>query len=340
MFKIYLPTVAESISDLTNTYKILTLLQEKNWNVGMMLVIFGGEKSLIGRAKIKQFKNFEKLTKETGRLPVIIMVSNLPLTDLDFYHLPEKSVHHIKLAIDFASELPGKKGKAVVTFHLNTLLTPKEWENAGNSPEKRYKTFQNQFRKKVFPAIKEIADYASSKQIELKVETTPVPEFGDMVNNPALNKLGNPYPLYSGRGFSELRKLGIGIALDFSHTFTLYKAADLLEKDSERFFEIYKGLFPFDIKKIKGKPFLQEVGALRKGDIVHLNDSVGIFNSGHNQFHKEGVALGEGEIKEMPDLIRALVALDVRVVFEINEADYKRRVNLEKSIKYFFKYAN
>ena len=332
---IYLPAAAESFDDLKLTFNLLSSF-EKRYETGIMLIIRGGEKGLKGRAKESQFKNFERLTKEAGELPVIVMVSNLPLTDLDFYHLPEKSVRHIKLAVDFASELPGKKGKAIATFHLNTLLTPEEWKNAGNNAEQRYKIFQNQFIKRVFPVLKKAADYAGSKRTELKVETTPVPEFGDMVNNSELNQLGNPYPIYSGRGFSEIRRLGIGIALDFSHTFTLYKASAFLEKNNERFFEIYKGLFPSDIKKIKGKSFRQEIAALQKGDAVHLNDSIGLFDPDRNQFHKEGVALGEGEIEGLPDLLRALAASDVRIVFEINESDHKRRINLKRSIDYFW----
>lgn len=331
---IYLPATAESWNDLEKTFELLRLFQDK-YETGVMLLIRGGKNGLIGRAKELQFKNFSKLIKKAGKLPVIVMVSNFPLSDLDFYHLPEQSVHYIKSAIDFASELPGKKGDAVITFHLNTLLTPKEWNSFGSNSTQKYKAFQNSFKKKIIPNLKKVADYAASKKVELKAETAPVPEFGD-IGNAELNTLGNPYPIYSGRGFAELRKLGLGIVLDLSHTSTLYRAVSSSEKKDEKFHELYKGLFPADIKKIKGKDLRQEIRSLRKGDVVHLNDSAGLFNPDHNQFHKEGVALGEGEIEDMPDLLRALVALDVRIVFEINESDYKRRRNLKSSIDYFF----
>jgi hypothetical protein len=195
----------------------------------------------------------------------------------------------------------------------------------------------NQFRDKVLPVLEDAGQYARSRNVSLKIETTPVPEFGDSAN-PDLNSLGNPYPLYSRRGVRELRERGFGIVLDLCHTHTLFAASRRIA-DGLATCDDFKGLFPADLEYLGSATVLDEVKALEPGDMVHLNDSRGLFNAGTGELHEEGVCLGDGEIEDLPEIIRELVSRNLPTVFEIHEADYSLRPNLRRSIEYFLKHA-
>ncbi|OHA09037.1 MAG: hypothetical protein A3A44_00565 [Candidatus Sungbacteria bacterium RIFCSPLOWO2_01_FULL_60_25] len=322
------------MEDLETSLGFVSLLNSGRGKVGLMLVIRGGKRGLRGEAKERQYAHIAALAERHGALPMIVMVSNLPLADLDFYHAPEQSVEHVRSAIDFAAGLPGRSG-TIVTFHLNTLLTPAEWRAAGASPEDRFVFFQNYFARAITPALEEVARYAAAKRIPVKVETTPVPEFGDRPRDGTLRELGNPYPLYSGRGFWELRDIGLGIALDLSHTRTLYRAASLNWGERPECHEIYKGVFPEDLERLCGKGLRDEVMALAPGDVVHLNDGRGLFDPTRSVGHEEGVPLGQGDIENLPELIRGMMTRELHVVFEINETDYAARPHLKRSIDFF-----
>ena len=336
MVRIYVPTVAKFKDDLEGSYTFCEELKDKGYDAGLMLLIFGGRKGLEGEDKEKNYNNFKELTDRVGELPVIVMASNMPLEDLDFYHKPSDSVAHIKAAVDFTRDLPNAKDR-VLSFHLNTLLNADEWDQAGKTSEEKYSFFTQKFNEVVWPALKEVADYAKQQNIELKVETTPAPEFGDCDDEK--NKLGNPYPLFSGRGFEEVRNCGLGIVLDLCHTFTFYRCVPLLSELGNKFYDTYKGVAPEDIAKIQGQNLMQDLNALNKGDIIHLNDSKDLFMPKNNLFHKEGVALGEGEINNLPELIKKAIEKDLRIVFEVNETDFKNRPNLRKSLDYFMRNA-
>jgi len=330
----YVPAFAERKQDVEASWDFVSLLKDDQCAIGLMLVIRGGMSGLSGDAKKRQYEHFASLTKREGEMPVIVMVSNFPLGDLDFYHVPEKSAEHIRRAIDFAAGLPRRAG-AIVTFHLNSLLTPEEWQGAGTTPESRFIFFEEYFTRVVAPSLAEVAAYAGAKRIPVKVETTPVPEFGDRAREAALQRLGNPYPLYSGRGFGRLRRLGLGIALDLCHTSTLYRAASLDWQRNPAFYEIYKGIFPEDLGRLRAKGLTDEVSALAEGDVVHLNDGRGLFDPARGVAHEEGVPLGEGDIGNLPELMRSMTSKELHVVFEINETDYGTRPNLKRSIDFF-----
>lgn len=333
MSHVYLPVNLTSRANIDETLGYLRKLQNEGLETGLMCLIIGGQKALIGENKKLQHENFKKIKKN---LPVIVMTSFMPLTDLDFYHLPNQSIKHIKLAVDFVSDLKSKD--PIVTFHLNTLMTEVEWQQAGLKPADKLKYWNNQFEKIVWPALKTANDYAEEQGVELKVETTPVPESGDLPDT-TLNTLGNPFPLYSGRGIPEVRNSGLGIVLDLCHTYTLYKAAKIIQKDNSKY-DVYKGLFPSDINKLIDKNLMQEVEALAGGDIVHLNDSRGIFDSSIESLHEEGIAPGAGEIENLSQIIKTLIDKKIKLVFEIHDANYTKgsRPNLEKSIQYLLKF--
>ncbi len=333
---VYVPAVAKFADDLDTSYGFLKDFQDRGFNTGLMLVVLGGKASLEGELRDKQYGNFKDLTTRVGDLPVIVMASNRPLEDLDFYHDPVGSVEHIKSAVDFARGLPGALDH-VVTFHLNSLLKPEEWSAAGATVEERYGYFGKKFEEEILPALKEVADYAASKGVKLQIETCPVPEFGDCDDKDTeggipINQLGNPFPLFSGRGANQVREAGLGVALDLCHTHTLYRAAQ--EKaGAEGFFETYRGLSPEDVEVLAAGNLRDEVSNLKDGEVVHLNDSRGLFVPGESM-HEEGIALGEGEISGLEEIIPELFNRDLRVVFEIHESDFANRPNLRTSIDY------
>lgn len=336
---IYIPTVAEFDQDLRTSRELARPFQTKGIANGLMLVIRGGEQGLTGETRQKQYENFSRLTNQEGPLPVIVMVSNLPIEELDFYHSPGQSVKHISKAIDFANELPGRQEYPIVTFHLNSLLNTNEWLSVGHTSEARFDFFRKKLSEDIIPAIKVVASYAKEKEVELKVETTPVPEFGDRAET-SLNSLGNPYPLYSQRGIPELREAGLGIVLDLCHAYTLFKACSFADSKPEtQFYETYKGIFPKDVEMLKGRDILEEVKALKTADVIHFNDSLDIFDPETDTLHKEGVTLGEGEIKSLPEIIKTAMAQGNKIVFEINETDFVARPNTKKSIAYFLNHA-
>lgn len=289
----YLPINAVSLQNIEETLRFLEPLENRGLKTGLMFLILGGQKALENESKKIQYENFKQAVAGKQSVPVIVMASCLPLSDLDFYHKTEQSIQHIKKAVDFANEVPNREENPIVTFHLNTLLAPEEFDESED--------YEKIFEEQILPALGELAEYAKSRNVSLKIETTPVPEFGDL-SDKSLNTLINPYPVYS-KCFPKIRNAGIGIVLDLCHTFILLKKLALPQN------------------------LMDEINALEPGDIIHLNDSQG---------HQEGVALGEGEIENLPEIIKVAAKRDHKFVFEINDRAYDKgtRPNLEKSINY------
>lgn len=336
MPRLYLPARGHDAKDLTGTLELLRLFKAKEDALGLMLVSANGMKDFEGTPAAEHRSNLERAAKELGRLNFVVMAPNR-VADLDFHHLPEKSLASLKTVVDFAGRLPRTGDGPVVSFHLNTLFTAQEWSNAGEGPDEKLEFFSAIFREQVLPVLEAAAQYGRSSGVALKIETTPVPEFGDLPDAD-LNSLGNPFPLYSQRCESELRQLGFGIVMDLCHSHTLLAAARMID-GGKAGCDDYKGLFPADVRYLARTTLLEEVKALKPGDMVHLNDSRGLFNAPPGTLHEEGVALGDGEIPDMPAIIRELLAKDLPIIFEINEADYVRRPNLRRSIDYFLEHA-
>lgn len=330
----YLPTSAYDINDIKRSLKLLRPFSKIGEKAGLMLFIKDGIEGIRGEKKDVQYNNLDKIIMKNNDLSFIVMASNKK-EDLDFYHKPEFSVKHIKEAIDFASEIPGTKKNNIVTFHLNTLFNNEEWKKSGKTPEQKLNFWIKSFKRKVWPNIRKLSKYARNKKIKIKVESTPIPEFGDSKDK-SLNSLGNPYPLYSGRGFKEIRDFGAGIVLDLCHTYTLFKAASLFRKKrNDEFFDVYKGLFPYDLRNLNNSSIIKEVNFLDDGDLIHISDSMGLFDPKIKEYHQEGIVLGKGEIKEIPKIIKKIKNKKLGIVFEINEDDFEKRSNTIKSINYF-----
>lgn len=337
MPKLYLPTLGYDAKDLSGAIELLPLLKAKEGALGLMLVSRNGVRDFQGEKAAEQCSNLERAAKELGRLNFVVMASSR-VGEFDFHHLPDKSLANLRAVVDFAGRLPAADEGPVVSFHLNTLFTAQEWSRAGEDPGKKLEFFSAIFRDQVLPALDIAAQYGRSRGVALKIETTPVPEFGDLADA-ELNSLGNPFPLYSRRCASELRECGFGIVMDLCHSHTLFAAAARIKEGSAGY-DDYKGLFPADVEYLARATLLREVKALASGDMVHLNDSRGLFNAPKGALHEEGVALGEGEIQDLPAIIRELLSKNLPIIFEINEADYVRRPNLRRSIEYFLKHAS
>ncbi len=294
MTQIFLPINAMSLTNIEETIGFFEPLKNRGLKTGLMFLILGGQKALEGESKNIQHQNFQTATIKTGPLPVIVMTSCLPLSDLDFYHKTAESIQHIKKAVDFAKEIPNTEENPMVTFHLNTLLAPEEFDESAD--------YEKIFDEQILPALRGLSEYAKTKNISLKIETTPIPEFGDL-DDPSLNTLINPYPMYS-KYFPKIKSAGIGIVLDICHTAILLKELRLPQTLAD------------------------EINMLERGDIIHLAD---------NKAHQEGIALGDGEIENLPGIIKTVVKKNYKIVFEINDQDYDKgsRPNLEKTINYF-----
>ncbi len=336
MPRLYLPARGHDAKDLTVTLELLRLFKAKEDALGLMLVSRNGMEDFKEKMASERYSNLERAAKGFGRLNFVVMAPNR-VAELDFHHLPDKSLANLKTVVDYARRLPETGDRPIVSFHLNTLFTAQEWSKAGQGPDKKLEFFSAIFREQVLPVLEVAAQYGRSSDVALKIETTPVPEFGDLPDV-SLNSLGNPFPLYSQRCASELRKLGFGIVMDLCHSHTLFAAARMI-KGGKAGYDDYKGLFPADVDYLARTTLLGEVTALKPGDMVHLNDSRGLFNAPQGALHEEGVALGDGEIRDMPAIIREMLAKDLPIIFEINEADYGRRPNLRRSIDYFLEHA-
>lgn len=336
----YIPTNLNSISDVYVSWDYLKLLINYSDQIGMMFVSMTGWEGFTGKQRELQYENYLRITQECGPILSIVMTPNLPWEKTDWYHNPDEAFSRLRLAVDFASTLPNIQTKPFVSFHLNTLFTADQWNELGQTTLEKYERAQEIFLKFVIPSLIQAVNYADKKDVRLFVETTPIPEFGDR-KEAELYTLSNPYPLHSRRGIPELRNAGFGIALDLCHTFTLFKIMNFFPSYKETLFDHYRGFFSQDFAQLSGKTLFDEVRALQKGDIIHLNDSQGYFCYNKGIFHDEGVTLGEGEISYLPSIVNEIFSKkDLHVVFEINEEDYVKRPNLKKSIEYLISHVD
>lgn len=338
MALVMVPINAFDAADVQRSLACTEPLRRKGFAIGVMLVPVRGWDGFVGALRAAQLDAFYTTIKANSVHSAIVMAPNLPWCGADWFHDPDTANTRMRTAIDFAAALSSSVGAPCVTFHLNTLLSRSEWEGMGPNFEVRERACNLVFHSTTLPALSSLAAYARMRGVRSYVETTPVPEFGDRPE-PELNTLVNPFPLYAGRGFDDVRNAGLGIVLDYCHTQTLYAVAAQFPVLGERFFDYYPGLFPNDIERLRGGSLLDEVRALCDGDIVHCNDGRGYYNPERGQLHEEGVALGAGDIPNLPTLIAMTLRKEVPIVFEINERDYASRPALTASIAYFIAHA-
>lgn len=222
--EIYLPSVALFPDDLRSRVEMLKPAREAGFKTGLMLLIRGPQ-DLETEAVEKQLANLNQLTSREEPY-IFVMHSNMPLSGpkrFNFLNNPDWSEEYVRKSIDFQASIPERfipPSGRMVTFHLNTLVRPKDWVND-------YHYWEVIFVK-VLLRIKRLIEYASTKKTALALETTPIPEFGDiprdrkhqLANGTYWSDLGNPWPLFPWNSeISKLREIGLHMKIDFSHSF-------------------------------------------------------------------------------------------------------------------------
>ena len=326
--QVFVPTVAKFSDDIRRSWCIQEPLVQAGYQPGLMLVILKGLQGVTADAEV-QIENLKGMKEEYGDRPVVVMLSNIPLDQMDWLHNTEFAAGHVKAGVDFAKALPIGK-RRIVTFHLNSLVKEKDFLAQSAAQ------WRELFKSRIAPWLKNAAQYAASHNVELEVETVPVPEYGDWLESKDFSYLGhhvrhlrNPFYLTSSWGFQELRQLGYGICLDLCHTHTIYKTA--------RQANSYGIIFDEDKKVLAAKGLGDDVATLQLSDLVHLNDGRGLFTRDGSVF-EEGVALGQGDIDNLAAIIGQLNERGIPFVIEVDEhGDFKNRPGTQASIEYLVK---
>ena len=329
---IYIPTLPTE--DYQN--KIAIKLQEKlianNYSPGLMLVILGGKKGLENsNVHYSNLKKFDSVIKDWR---FVTLLSCFPCRDLDLLNEPALGLAHIKDGIDYTANIPFDVEKEL-TFHLGSLVTSDEFLSRDK------KGWHKLFYDVVVPVLKKAVDYSKDKGVKLKVESTPVPEFGDVPDADLrtyqgikLNELRNPFYITRLWGFEQIKELGLGICLDICHNRTIYEVAryDIEKKESSNGI-----LFSEDVNQLSNASLLEDVAFLDSLDLIHLNDGRGIYSNIKKTTFEEGVTLGEGEIVEHDQIISLIEVKKIPFVLEINETDFRTKSNTKQSIDYLLK---
>lgn len=326
--QVFVPTVAEFPEDIATSLEIQKPLVDAGYSPGLMLVIRGG----IGGVTLdsiveKQYANLEKVAGQYKNSHIITMLSVLPFEGLDFLHNPFDATEHVKKGVDFTRNLPIGSRK-LLTFHSASVVGPNEFQSKSKNE------WESKFNKVVSPRLKEIATYARDKGVEAKIETAAIPFAGDLpdvydeYNGIRFIDLRSPFYFTAHWGFNLIYKSGLGICLDLCHNETVYKAAK--KGDPDCF------LHKEDKVALGNKTVFNDLMALKQTDLVHLNDGKGLYSpSVEGSCHKEGLALGEGDIDDLDKMITYMNERKIPFVFEINETDFDNRPNTKKSIEYF-----
>lgn len=324
--QIFIPTDAAFLEDVRFSLSIQSKLSEVGYVRGLMLVIKNGRQGLEGRARDSQYRHLKQFGKEYGSAPIVTMLSNTPVEQMEFCRDQATAVDHIMLGIEFASALP-LGGRKIVTFHLSYFVDEKTF--LGTTEEK----WAEIFRETIVPALHKIASYANTLGVEVKIETVPVPDWGDLPEEDErkyggikLRDLRNPFYLTSVRGFEWVRQCGLGLCLDVCHNSTIFAVAS--GGDPEKL------LFASDRAILKRKSILDDVNELESSDIVHLSDRSGIYSQKARSHFTEGVSLGLGEIAELEQLVESLDERAIPFVLEVNDSDFGVRDETQKSIRY------
>ena len=337
--QIFIPGVARYADDVATSLSIQEPLVKAGYSPGLMLVTLGGRKGVTDEGIVKtSYENLRALAGQYGFAPIVVMLSNTPIGEIDFWNNTEAAAEHVERGVDFANGLP-LDGRRTVTFHLNSLVSEKEFRSRDAG------SWRNEYHRVIQPALKEVARYAFDRGVGVKVETVPVSEFGDIEDNDErtyrgmrLNQLRNPFYLTKHWGFEQLDSIGVGVCLDVCHSRTLRHHA----RNGEPIGVLHEA----DLEALINGDLIDDVRALAmltQAPLVHLNDGDGIYSRDKDgkttSVFREGVVLGQGDIGNLREIVDFLDRAGIPYVLEINEKreELKTRPNTRASIAYLLK---
>src|SRR3989344_1363280 len=332
--QVFIPTVPKcGRKDVDGSWEVQRLLVDRGYNPGLMVFTHGGIKTVSDEELIrKQYDNLGHLTQSYGESPVVTMLSNIPIGEMDWYHNIEQAKEHVVKGIEFAKGLPLGR-RRIVTFHTNTLM-PKEEFDAESS-----RSWKKLFGERISPEFKKIGEYSKVNNVEVLVETCPAPEFGDIDPKAEKNKddfyrgvpfaeLRNPFYLTSVGSvvkFSDIEQTGLGVCLDVCHNYITYQTAR--EGDLEGF------LHEADVSNLRAGSLMNDVRALNPQiDLVHLADVRGRYSRKDGTIFYEGLVLGEGENKQLAQILFHINRTKTPFVLETKDKDFSVRDETKKSI--------
>ncbi len=346
---IFVPTIASFLDDLKARHDLLEPARKQGLQTGLMLVIrpqdLTTEKIGLQLGNLARFVNLDT----ADRPAVIAMHPNMPIDGnerLNFLTNVTHSLECVKKGIEFVARIPRELAPAegkVLSFHLNTLVKPNKWVPNQDHWSKRFE--------KVVQQIAVLANFGKSKGVDIAVETTPIPEFGDLRRDEKhlledgtyWSDLGNPWPLLFWRDeISKLRKAGCKLAIDLCHSYIAYKAVlevkRLVESGKSQAFSTYM-VHPSDIEAAQSADFAKMVlQNTMPGDIWHVNDARGMYQTallqGKDRTFEEGVVPFEGDIpgKPLKELIAKGRELPIKLVIEVNETDFQNSPNTKATL--------
>jgi hypothetical protein len=330
--------------DLEKRVKLLAPLRKRGIMTGLEIKVSEWKKFDQKRVE----KLIRSITPYLGRdniCKINFHSPNRPLEETNFLLSPDTAESGVKKSIDFLDKIP-EEYRGGVNFHLNTLVSPNEWMCD-------YSYWKEIFAEKIAPRLKEIFSYGNQKGVGVRVETMPIPEFGNLADleEGIYNlDLGDPYPIFPWRIEKEIRRLGGNITLDVCHASIALKAlkeCDRILKEGKDPFSVYKGIFLEDLaeertsldkysesSKYVGRRLVDFIAALRKGDSVHLSSSKGIYRppQGH---YIEGLAIDSGDLgKYMPEIIKALSKFRDTVIIEVEDSDLMNLSESKRSVEF------
>ncbi len=333
--QVFVPTVAEFPRDIETSWELQKPLADIGYRPGLMLVVRGadaGKPRVFDKENVKkQYDNLAKHAEKYGNADIVTMLPNMPVGDIDFLHNGEFAKDHVLAGIEFARGLP-IGGRRLLTFHTNNFVSAEEFVSQD------IKYWIDQMQDEFTPRLKQIRDAGKTSGVKVLVETYPMPVFGDYAPGDGAVYRGvhlrdlREVSYIMSRNTGEdivLREAELGICLDVCHARTVYQAV----------YNKMGGLmFDNDIRYTR-----RTCGTLMnefrdQQQLVHLNDGLGRYTSDGGIF-KEGVALGQGDIGEMPKIVEYLNNHLAPFVLEINETDFDDRPNTRESINYLLRLA-
>jgi hypothetical protein len=346
-----LPAVTGFIGDVESRWGMLGGARENGLSTGLMLV--QKPESLDSNSVDRQIQSLKKILENEAQVSLMIHHPNMPVENYNWLINPNEAMESVKQSVELAKRLKGEFDleEVKVLFHLNSLMLPEQWGELKDREEKMWEK------------LEELVSFTNDVGVKLAVETTPVPEFGDMERNEEskivfkggqevhLADLTNPFPLLPWReNIQRLRDMGFSLAIDFCHTDIAIRAiseiGDLPEKKQELARQRYL-VSKEDVKKAKEyleKGFKEVVQAMTEdGDIWQANNDSGLYKEetihGDVAYFQEGVVLAEDEgdiaIEQITPLLLAGLQMAIDIVLEIDETDFNNSPNTRRSLEWF-----